>query len=228
MPQPSVFPNNHAGRCFLEPLDELLRNAFVPLVPSWLQTYHLTLLTLPWSILVILFSYLTQRSILWLWAVSAVIVLQYLTDLLDGEIGRRRGTGLIKWGYYMDHFLDFIFLCALLIGYYFILPPASLSFHFYLLAIAGGFMVNSFLAFAVTNRFRISYLGIGPTEIRIVFILINSQLALFGVTHLAFLQPYVLIGAVIGLTVTVYHTQREIWYIDQQALKKNPPSQQSL
>jgi phosphatidylglycerophosphate synthase len=31
-----------------------------------------------------------------------VIVFQYITDLLDGEIGRKRNTGLIKWGFYMD------------------------------------------------------------------------------------------------------------------------------
>jgi archaetidylinositol phosphate synthase len=137
--------------------------------------------------------------------------------LLDGEIGRRRNTGLIKWGYYMDHLLDYGFLCALLIGYFFILPTQFIYLHFFLLAVFGAYMANSFLAFAVTNKFQISYMGIGPTEIRLGFITTNILLATFGVTHLAFLTPYILGCSFVGLIITVYRTQRSIWKMDMDA-----------
>ena len=32
------------------------------------------------------------------------------TDSFDGALGRRRDTGIPKWGYYMDHLLDFVFM----------------------------------------------------------------------------------------------------------------------
>jgi hypothetical protein len=39
---------------------------------------------------------------------------QWFTDCLDGALGRYRDTGIPKWGYYMDHFLDFVFMCIAL------------------------------------------------------------------------------------------------------------------
>lgn len=204
------------GTSLLHPLETRLKNFLVPLVPAWLQTYHLTLLTIPWCALCVCFSILAEQNEQWLWAVSGVITLQYVTDLLDGEIGRRRNTGLIKWGYYMDHLLDYAFLCSLLIGYFFILPRGLQYFHFFLLGVFGGFMVNSFLAFAATNKFQISYFGIGPTEVRIGFIVVNALLAIIGSTHMAFLQPYLLVASTAGLVITVYRTQRSIWALDMK------------
>lgn len=210
------------GTSFLHPAETRLKVWLVPMVPAWLQTYHLTLLTIPWCVLCMLFSLFAQWNAQWMWGVSFVIVLQYVTDLLDGEIGRQRATGLIKWGYYMDHFLDYIFLCSLLIGYFFVLPKGLEYFHFFLLAVFGAYMVNSFLAFAATNQFQISYMGIGPTEVRLGFIIVNTLLALFGVTHLAFLQPYILGVSLVGLIVTVCQTQKQIWHLDMEVKRDRP------
>jgi len=95
------------GRSIFHTGETKLKNWLVPKVPKCIETYHLTLTTVLWSLLIIVFSFLARYNIHWLWLVSLMIVFQYLTDLLDGEIGRRRNTGLIKWGFYMDHFLDF-------------------------------------------------------------------------------------------------------------------------
>ena len=81
-------------------------------------------------------------------------------------------------------------------------------------------MVNSYLSFAATNEFQISYLGIGPTEIRIVFILVNTLLIFFGKTHLIFLLPILLPLSLIGLCVVVYKTSRFIWRIDMERKEK--------
>jgi hypothetical protein len=51
--------------------------------------------------------------------------MQYVTDHYDGKIGKYRNTGLVRWGYYMDHLLDYVFLCSIIIGYAFILPEKS-------------------------------------------------------------------------------------------------------
>lgn len=75
-------------------------------------------------------------------------------------------------------------------------------------------MVNSFLSFAATNEFKISYLGIGPTEVRLIFIIINSLIILFGKTYMAPALPLILIFSLLGLIVTVYRTQKYLWKID--------------
>lgn len=193
----------------------------VHLVPAWLETYHLTLLTIAWSGMILLFSYLAAGDLRWLWGVSAMIFLQYLTDLYDGAIGRHRKTGLIKWGYYMDHFLDYVFLCAILIGYSFITPASSWPYLFFILAICGAYMVDAYLSFAATNEFRIDHLGIGPTEMRLVFIIINSLLIFFGKTYLAGALPWVLVLSALGLCVVAYRTSKRLWEMDMK-IKKAP------
>ena len=202
------------GKWLTARLEDKVKAVLVPRVPACIETWHLTYSTIAWSIGVILFSFLAKTDIRWLWLVSLCIFLQYLTDLLDGAVGRTRNTGLIKWGYYMDHLLDYLFLCSILIGYSLLLPPEHLPKLFYLLALFGAFMVNSFLSFTATREFRISYLGIGPTEVRALFIAVNTALIVFGKTHLAPALPFVLAGSAAGLAITAFRTQRRIWRLD--------------
>ncbi|MBW2998859.1 CDP-alcohol phosphatidyltransferase family protein, partial [Candidatus Woesearchaeota archaeon] len=181
---------------------------------------HLTYTTILWCIGVLVFSYLAKYNIQYLWLVSLMLVLQYVTDLLDGEIGRRRNTGLIKWGFYMDHLLDYVFLGCLLIGYSVLLPDNLKYMQLYIMTLFGAFMVNSFLSFAATNEFKIAYLGIGPTELRLIFILVNTLIIVYGKTYLAMTLPYLLIASLIGFCITVYATQKKIWAIDMKNIEK--------
>ena len=228
---PPMFQGDKkSGQSLLHKPEEALKRVLLPLVPRWLETNHLTLMTLPWCGFILLFSYLARFSIHWLWGVSAMIAAQYVTDLLDGAIGRQRNTGLVKWGFYMDHFLDFLFLCAILIGYAILIPRGQRAGLFFVVALFAGFMVNSFLAFGATNRFRIAYMGFGPTEMRIAFILVNTLLIVFGASWISAALPYTLAAAAFGLFLTVYNTQRELWRADMaarhghDALPAPPPS----
>ncbi len=210
------------GSWVLKRWEDRLRDSLVGYVPPFIETYHLTLSTILWNLLILLCSFLAARGNLhWLWGVNAGIALQYLTDLLDGAVGRARGTGLIKWGYYMDHLMDYFFLCSILIGYSFLLPDDNKYILFFVQALLGGFMVQSFLAFSATNNFKISYLGIGPTEIRIVFIVINTLLIFVGKTYLAASLPYALGACTFGLCVVAYKNQKEIWRIDMENLRQS-------
>ncbi|MBD3238441.1 MAG: hypothetical protein GF332_02270 [Candidatus Moranbacteria bacterium] len=202
------------GGSFLYDLEIKTVNKTLPYIPRWIETYHLTYSTIIWSLLIILSGYLSNKyGMNWLWLSSIMIVLQYLTDLYDGKLGRYRNTGLVKWGYYMDHFLDYFFLCAILISYSFVIPEDKEIILFFILAILGGFMVNTYLAFAVSNEFRISYWKIGPTEIRILFILINTWFIVFKKSYLYFTLPTFLILITLGLIIVVYRTQKRIWSI---------------
>lgn len=209
------------GRWLLADGEEKLKQWLVPKVPAKIETYHLTLSTLLWCAGIILFSFLARYQIHFLWFVSFFIFAQYITDLLDGAIGRQRNTGLVKWGYYMDHFLDYIFLCSILIGYGLMVEDHNKYFLFYILMLFGAFMVNSFLSFAATGNFRISYLGVGPTEMRIVFILVNTFIIFFNEKfNMTLLLPITLVGATFGLFVVVYQTQKQLWKVDMEA-KRN-------
>lgn len=201
---------------FLTPLERRLAVRVLPRIPSWLETYHLTMLTLVWSGLILVFSYLAASDLRWLWGVSAMIAMQYITDHYDGKIGKYRGTGLVRWGYYMDHLLDYFFLCSVIIGYAFILPERSRFQILIMLGIFAGYQASTFLAFASTDRLKISYLKFGPTEFRLALIVINALLVQFGTRQMVNGLKYVNIGAAIGLAVMIYRTHKVIWDIDMK------------
>jgi phosphatidylglycerophosphate synthase len=207
---------NKINTSFLTPLERRLSRLVIPRIPRWLQTHHLTMLTLAWSLLILLFSYLAARSLKWLWLVSLMIFLQYLTDHYDGKVGKYRNTGLVRWGYYMDHLLDYFFLCSVIIGYAFILPERSRYQLLFLLAIFAAYDFSTFLAFAATDRLKISYLKFGPTEFRLALIVINTLLIFYGTKHMVSGLKYVNAGALIGLCVMVYKAQKGIWKLDME------------
>ena len=211
------FPGaSKSNNSFLTPFERRLAVRVLPRIPSWLETYHLTMLTLVWSGLILFFSYLAARDLRWLWGVSAMVALQYVTDHYDGKIGKYRGTGLVRWGYYMDHLLDYLFLCSVIIGYAFILPEKSRYQILIMLAIFAGYEVSTFLAFAATDRLKISYLKFGPTEFRLALIVINALLVQYGPRPMATSLKYVNIGAAIGLALMVYRTHKVIWALDMK------------
>ena len=199
---------------FLSPLERRLAPIVLPRIPKWLETYHLTMLTLAWSLLILIFSFLAARNLRWLWAVSAMIALQWLTDHYDGKIGKYRNTGLVRWGYYMDHLLDYFFLCSILIGYAFILPESSRLQLLLMLALFGAYDFSTFLAFTATDKLQISYLKFGPTEFRLALIVINGLLVSFGTKHMIGGLKWVNAGAAVGLFVLIYTTHKKIWQLD--------------
>lgn len=209
-----------AGASLLSPFERRLASRLVPRVPAWLETYHLTMLTLVWSASIILFGYLARGDRRWLWASSAMVVGQYVTDHLDGKVGKHRGTGLVRWGFYADHLLDYVFLAAILIGYALILPGRSQTHLLLVALVAAGLMVNSFLTLAATNRFRISHVGFGPTEFRLAVVAANALVVFYGTRGMEKALPFVAAGGLVLLAALAYRTQRELWRLDMEEKRR--------
>ncbi len=202
------------GRSILSGPENRLKNWVVPRIPAGIETYHLTMMTLVWGLGNVVLGFFAAHNLNVLWLVSLMIALQYLTDLFDGELGRQRDTGLVKWGFYMDHFLDYLFLCSLVFVGFKISPPGLTIWYFALVVILGGYMVNSFLSFAATNHFEIYHYGIGPTETRVVFILINTFIIYAGTRWFPVLLPAVVLLCLLGLVINSYQIQKKLWQCD--------------
>lgn len=205
------------GESIFSPWERRFVAKYVTKVPKFLETYHLTLLTIVWCALILVFGWMAKSDIRWLWMVSVMIVFQYITDLFDGAVGRHRNTGLIKWGFFMDHFLDYIFLCSLLTAYHTVAPPGLDFWFVLLLGLTGAHMAHSFLAFAATNEFRIAFHGIGPTEMRLGFIGINTFTIFTWPNYYEFTLPALTLIVLVGLVFVVINTQRQLWQIDMDA-----------
>ena len=204
------------GKSLLTPAENKLKDWLVPKIPAHIETYHLTMTTVLWSLGAVLFGYLASFNRQWVWMISVMIILQYLTDLADGEVGRRRNTGLIKWGFYMDHFLDYIFLCCLVFAGYLMAPENTQAWFIPLMIIMGGFMASSFLSFAATNEFEIYHYGMGPTESRIGFIAINAYIALVGFGHFYWIMPLVCAITLVTLIIYTWQIHKKLWALDME------------
>lgn len=205
------------GESFFARPERWLVQRYVGRIPRWLETYHLTLLTIVWSVLIPLFGMLARNDIRWLWMVSVMIVMQYVTDLFDGAVGRTRNTGLVRWGFFMDHFLDYLFLCALIVAYYVVAPEGHTTWFMLLLALTGAHMTHSFLSFAATNEFRIAFHGVGPTEMRLAFIVINAFIIMTWPRYYEYTLPALSLVVLAALVYVVWGTHRRLWEMDMTA-----------
>lgn len=210
----SFSGDKKVGQSILLPYETRFKKWVVPKIPSPIETWHLTYCTIIWSLLSIIFGFLAIDNLNWIWGISIMILFQYLTDLFDGELGRYRNTGLIKWGFYMDHFLDYIFICSLVFSGYLFAPESVHAWYFLLVVIMGGFMDNSFLLFGATNKFEIYQLGFGPTEGRFGLIIINTFIIFMGTGLFNILLPASCVISLIFLIFHCYQIHKKLWAID--------------
>jgi phosphatidylglycerophosphate synthase len=168
-----------------------------------------------WSGLVIIVGKLSVFDHRWLVGTALVVVCQYATDAVDGKVGIIRGAGLVKWGHYVDHFLDYVFMVCVLAGYGFMLPSQHIYIITWAIALVGGFMLSVFLSHGATGSVKLSVFGIGPFEIRLLLVGLNLVIA-FGRASLLPLAPAALTGATAMLAVQVFRTQKALWALDQE------------
>ena len=185
-----------------------------PHLPRWIEGYHLTLMTIPLSALCILAGYLSRGNLAWLWLTSGALAAQWFTDCFDGALGRYRDFGIPKWGYFMDHLLDYVFMCSLLLGYAWLFDGTARVMWLVLVPIFGTLFVNSYLSFAATTDFKITFLGCGPTELRLFLILLNTVIIYAGKQPIEAVLPYLLPLLSIIICIVVYRSQKYVWAVD--------------
>jgi len=98
--------------------------------------------------------------------VIVALAVNWIGDSLDGTLARVRKQERPRYGFYVDHVLDIAGISLLLGGMAFsgyMTPAIGLALLVAYLLTAG----EVFLATAVNGQFRMSFLRIGPTELRI-------------------------------------------------------------
>jgi archaetidylinositol phosphate synthase len=117
-----------------------------------------------------------------LWVVVVALALNWFGDSLDGTLARVRRAERPRYGFYVDHVLDIVGATLLFAGLAcssFMSPAVALALLVAYLLVAG----EVFLATAVRGVFRMSFAGLGPTELRIL--LAVGAIALFRDPHVA-------------------------------------------
>ena len=161
-----------------EPERRLLRGIATRL-PRWVTSDGLTALGVAGALGTGAAYALSTLSVAWLWAASALLVVQWFGDSLDGTLARVRRAERPRYGYYLDHIVDAFSTAAIGAGIG-LSPYVNLG-----VALAGVLAylilsINIYLESQAFGVFRLGYSRIGPTEARIVLVAANVALALSG------------------------------------------------
>jgi archaetidylinositol phosphate synthase len=120
---------------------------------------------------------LTNYDPAWLWIASLMLAVNWLGDSLDGTLARVRGTQRPKYGYYLDHVVDAFSTAVIGLGIG-LSPYVNLGLALGLVVVYLALSINVYLESSVFGVFKISYGRIGPTEVRLILIILNTILAL--------------------------------------------------
>jgi archaetidylinositol phosphate synthase len=146
-------------------------------LPAWVMPDHLTALGVVAAIGIAAAYLLSNGSTAWLWAASALLVVHWLGDSLDGTLARVRRMERPKYGYYLDHLVDA--LATALIGLGLGLSPWMLLSVGLVIVIAYLVLsINTYLETYAFGVFTLGYGRVGPTEVRLALILLNTLIAL--------------------------------------------------
>ena len=145
--------------------------------PAWITPDVLTSLGVVGSVMCFVGYWLSGHDVAWLWLVNAGFVVNWYGDSLDGTLARYRKIERPKFGFYIDHTVDAVaeFLTIIGIGMspFLRIDIAAFALIGYLLM-----SVHVYVRTAVDGVFKISYGVMGPTELRIIIVLVNLAILL--------------------------------------------------
>lgn len=146
-------------------------------LPRWVTSDQLTLLALVAMLLAGTGYALARVDPRFLWLPVLALAVNWFGDSLDGTLARVRRLERPRYGFYIDHVVDIVGITALMAG----LAASSYMSPVIALALLAAYLLVSaevFLATAVHGVFRMSFAGVGPTELRIL--LAAGTVALLG------------------------------------------------
>jgi archaetidylinositol phosphate synthase len=141
-------------------------------LPAWVNSDHLTSLGA-----IAMFG---VGACFWaggtaLWFVIPLLAVNWFGDSLDGTLARVRNQQRPRYGYYVDHVLDAVGFAALF-GGLMLGGHMSLTMGLAFLAAYYLLVVEISLATHARGTFKLAFLKIGPTELRILLAMGTLQL----------------------------------------------------
>src|SRR6266436_9530630 len=146
-------------------------------VPRTIRSNHLTVIGILGAVGTGAAYALTRYDPAWLWVASLMLAINWLGDSLDGTLARVRGTQRPKYGYYVDHVVDAFSTAVIGLGIG-LSPYVDLGLALGLVVVYLALSINVYLESSVFGVFKISYGRIGPTEVRLLLVFLNTVLAL--------------------------------------------------
>jgi len=174
-----IKKHQRVNNMLLGPLERPALQWLARRMPAWVTPDVLTGIGVVAAIMIFVGYWLTNMSAWWLWFVNIGFVLNWFGDSLDGTLARYRKIERPKFGFYIDHTVDaaseFLTIIGIGLSPYLRLDIAAFALIGYLLV-----SVHVYVRTAVDGVFKISFSLIGPTEMRVIIMLVNTAIFFRG------------------------------------------------
>lgn len=187
-------PGSRIQRNVLARGERKLLDALCAWLPDWVTPDQLTALGVFGAVVTAVGYAASNFNPDFLFLASLGVFINWFGDSLDGSLARYRETERHRYGFFVDNSMDAVSIVTICIGLglspYVGMAPALVCLVGYLLL--GNYV---FLSNHVTGAIRLSYLGCGPTELRLLIIGFNLALFVIGPLSLHVLGGVVSIHA---------------------------------
>ena len=176
-------------------------------LPPWVLPDHLTAVAQVAAVVIALAYWLTSFGLNWLWLANLGFILHWWGDSLDGTLARVRHIERSRYGFFVDHYADTVSVFIICVGMG-ISPIMDLRVALFLVIVYYAMMTLVNLVSMTRGVFKISFGGIGPTEIRLLIIVANTVILYLGNPVLTIwgqpLTLFSIIGAVVAIAIGIY------------------------
>ena len=147
--------------------------------PRWMTSDILTAIGVVGAAVVAAGYVLSNIHIGWLWLSSLGYAINWYGDSLDGTLARVRGTQRPIYGFYLDHNIDGITMAIMCIG-----AGLSSMLNLYIaMAVLAVYLLLSISVYInahLRGEFKLTYAGMGPTEFRLIMVVVNTLFILIA------------------------------------------------
>ena len=170
--------------------------------PKWVTSDMLTWTGTAGAFLIALGYILSNLNVNWLWLSTFGLIVNWYGDSLDGTLARVRKTQRPIYGYYLDHTVDGINETLMFLGIG-LSPFLNLYIALALLVVYLQLTLNVSMNAHLKSEFKLTYVGLGPTEFRVVAIILNTLL-IFIRPWQQFEQVWTVLGKIIYIHALDY------------------------
>ena len=141
-------------------------------MPAWVTSDMLTLLGFIGSLIMATGYALSNLNLQWLWLSCFGLFVNWFGDSLDGSLARVRNAQRKTYGFFIDHNVDVINECIMFTGVG-LSPLVNMTFMAGVLVAYLALSVYVYIDCYLKGEHRLTYGGLGPTEFRILAIVVN-------------------------------------------------------
>jgi len=164
---------NRIQTSILNPVEKKVLVYLAERMPKWVNSDMLTFVGFLGAVIIAVGYALSNLSLQWLWLASFGFVINWFGDSLDGSLARVRKTQRKTYGFYIDHQVDCINETIMFIGVG-LSPLVNLTFAMAVLVNYLLLSVSVYIDCHLKGEMRLTYGGLGPTEFRIIVIIVNT------------------------------------------------------